>query len=176
MFVLNKYKDFQKEVFEKYSSMIFSHVFKKVGKRNDALDIVQNVFVHLWKYRKQLKKAVAEAIIFRTCRQEIYHFYKEYCSGVLSESVSLDQLSYEISDCSEEELELLLEKERRLEAIYHTLDLVPEKRKHIFLMNKIEGRTRKEIAVEMKMSPSAIGNQIDKTFRFLREKLGFKSD
>lgn len=175
MFVLNnKYRDFQKEVFEKYSQLIFSHVFKKVGKRNDALDIVQNVFIHLWKYRKQLKKSTRDAIIFRTCRQEIYHFYKEFRSGVLGESISLEELQVEICDYSEEELELVLEKERRLEAVYQTLDLVPEKRKRIFLMNKIEGRTMKEIGLEMKMSPSAIGNQIEKTFRFLREKLGLR--
>jgi len=171
MFVLKKYRDFQKEVFEKYSQLIFSHVFKKVGKRNDALDIVQNVFIHLWKYRKQLKKNVADAIIFRTCRQEIYHFYKEYHSGVLGASVSLEELQVEICDYSEEELELLLEKERRLEAIYSTLDLVPEKRKQIFLLSKIEGRTREEIASEMNMSKSAIGNQIDKAMQFLISKL-----
>ncbi|WP_431609247.1 RNA polymerase sigma factor [Chryseobacterium sp. 'Rf worker isolate 10'] len=172
MFVLNnKYRDFQKEVFEKYSQLIFSHVFKKVGKRNDALDIVQNVFIHLWKYRKKLKNSSADGIIFRTCRQEIYHFYKEIKSGILGESVSIEELQVEICDYSEQELEIQLEKERRLEAVYETLDLVPEKRKQIFLLSKIEGRTRDEIAAEMNMSKSAIGNQIDKVMQFLISKL-----
>ncbi|MGN7706888.1 sigma-70 family RNA polymerase sigma factor [Chryseobacterium sp. 22543] len=169
MFGQNKeYKDFFKEVFEKYSQFIFSHVIRKVGKRNDALDITQNVFVHLWKYRKKLKSVNAEAIIFKACSQEIYQFYKDKPSKM---EIPIENLNIEIEDHSEEELEEKIEKERLLESIYDTLELVPVRRKQIFLLSKIEGRTREEIAGEMNMSKSAIGNQIDKTMRFLIGKL-----
>lgn len=169
MFGQNKeYKDFFKEVFEKYSQFIFSHIIRKVGKRNDALDITQNVFVHLWKYRKKLKNVNAESIIFKACRQEIYQFYKDQPSKM---EIPIDTLNIQIVDRADEELESKIEKERLLESIYDTLELVPVRRKQIFLLSKIEGRTREEIAGEMNMSKSAIGNQIDKTMRFLIGKL-----
>lgn len=165
MFGQNKeYKDFFKEVFEKYSQFIFSHIIHKVGKRNDALDIAQNVFVHLWKYRKELKNKNPEAIIFKACRQEIYQFYKNQ-TGIIE--IPIDTLNIQIADHSEEEREQQIENERLLASIYDTLELVPVRRKQIFLLSKIEGKTREQIATEMNMSKSAIGNQIDKTMRFL---------
>ncbi|EJL74412.1 RNA polymerase sigma factor [Chryseobacterium populi] len=170
MFGLNQqYEDFYKEVFEKYSQFIFSHIISKVGKRVDALDIAQNVFVHLWQYRKDLKFKNVEAILLKSCRQEIFKFYKDQIGKGIS--VSIDGLGIEIEDHSELDLEEKLEKERKLNAIYEALNLIPIERKKIFLLNKIEGKTRKEIAMELNMSKSAIGNQIDKTMQFLIGKL-----
>jgi RNA polymerase sigma-70 factor (ECF subfamily) len=163
-----QYQDFYKEVFEKHSQFIFSHILSKVGKRNDALDIAQDVMVHLWKYRKDLKADNTEAILYKSCQQEIFHFYKNQKNK--GESVSMDALEIQIMDHSQEELEEKMEKERLLDSLYETLNLVPARRKEIFLLNKIEGKTREEIAVEMNMSKSAIGNQIDKTMRFLKNK------
>lgn len=164
-----EYKDFYKEVFEKYSQFIFSYVISKVGKRIDALDIAQNVFVHLWTYRKDLKFKNTEAILFKSCKQEIFKFYKN--QKTKETSISIDALDIQIMDYSETELEEKMEKERLLDTIYDTLELVPIRSKEIFLLNKIEGKTREEIAVEMNMSKSAIGNKIDKTMRFLIGKL-----
>jgi RNA polymerase sigma factor (sigma-70 family) len=162
------YTDFYREVFEKYSQSIFSYVMSKVGRKIDALDIGQNVFIHLWKYRKDLKSGNAESIIFKSCRQEIFKFYKHLKEK--EQSVSIDQLNIQIADQSEQELEEKMEKERRLNEIYEALNLIPVQRKEIFLLNKIEGKTRKEIAMEMNLSKSAIGNQIDKVMRFLKNK------
>lgn len=163
------YENFYKEVFEKYSQFIFSYIISKVGKRIDALDIAQNVFIHLWKYGKNLKSKNTDAILYKSCKQEIFKFYKSQRNQ--AETISIDALNIQVMDESEQELENKLEKERMLEAIYNTLDLVPIRRKRIFLLSKIEGKSREEIADEMNMSKSAIGNQIDKAMRFLISKL-----
>lgn len=164
-----EYKDFYKEVFEKHSQFIFSYVLGKVGKRSDALDITQNVFIHLWQYRKDLKSNNTEAILYKSCKQEIFQFYKAHKDK--AETISMDAVEIQIMDHSQEQIEEKMEKERLLDSLYDTLSLVPAHRKEIFLLNKIEGKTREEIAVEMNMSKSAIGNQIDKTMRFLISKL-----
>lgn len=162
------YSDFYKEVFEKYSQSIFSYILNKVGKKMDALDIGQNVFIHLWKYRKKLRSGNAESIIFKSCKQEIFKFYKHLKNR--GESVSLDTLEIQIADYSEQELEEKMEKERMLNEIYEALNVIPAQRKQIFLLNKIEGKTRKEIAMEMNVSKSAVGNQIDKVMHYLKNK------
>ncbi|WP_089791639.1 RNA polymerase sigma factor [Chryseobacterium wanjuense] len=173
MFSFRKtYDNFFKEVFERYSQMIFSYILEKVGDRVDALDIAQEVFVHLWKYRKSIKQDGKDrGLIIKACRQEIYKFYKSGYQQMRTQTISLENTESTLIDCSVEELEYKIEKEERLEQLYAALELIPARRKEIFLKNKLEGKTRKEIAVEMKMSGSAIGNQIDKAMQFLIGKL-----
>ncbi len=166
------YQTFEKEVFERYSQLIFSYILEKVGDRVDALDIAQEVFVHLWKYKKSIKgNTTDKGVIIKTCRQEMYRFYKSGNRQMLAQAVSLETAEPYLIDDSQQELENKLEKERMLEKLHAALEMIPARRKEIFLKNKLEGKTRKELALEMNMSGSAIGNQIDKAIQFLRSTL-----
>lgn len=177
MFSFRKaYNDFFKEVFEYYNQLIFSYILKKVGDRIDALDIAQEVLIHLWKYMKCIgRNEKNQGIIIKACRQEIYRFYKSGYKQMQMHTVSLESMESHLIDDSHEELERKMETEQLLEQLYEALELIPARRREIFLKNKLEGKTRKEIAAEMKMSSSAIGNQIDKAMQFLKDTLSKSS-
>ncbi|MCJ7935965.1 MAG: sigma-70 family RNA polymerase sigma factor [Chryseobacterium sp.] len=158
---------FFRAIFEKYSERMFSFIFSRIRKRDDVLHVLQGTFIHLWKYRKKLKSDHAQGMVFKACRQEIFRYYKE--KGL--PCVSIDDEAVLLIDETEEELEFKMEKERMLEELYATLNLVPEKRKAIFIKNKLEGITEKAIAEELHMSKSAVENQISKVMHFLKRKL-----
>ena len=158
--------DFFKAVLEKYNKAVFSFVAYRVRNREDVLNVMQNVFIHLWKYRNDLDSRT-ESIIFKTCTQEIFKHYKKEHPN----TVSIEDLEIQLVDNSEEELNLLLERERLFDSLFAVLNLVPDRRRQIFMMNKLEGKTEKEIAIEMDLSKSAVRNQISKTILFLKKKL-----
>lgn len=158
---------FYLKMLEDFADIIFVRVMQKVRKRDHALEITQNVFVHLWIYRKKINDINKLSIIFKTCKQEIYKF----CKKNNTTDVSIDEIKHSFIDHSDEELERKMNQEHMLEEVFFVLNQVPERRKAIFMMNKIEGKASREIAQEMNVSKSSIDRQISKTMLFLKKKL-----
>ncbi|MYY43972.1 sigma-70 family RNA polymerase sigma factor [Elizabethkingia anophelis] len=160
---------FFQEVFEEYNQRIFLFIAAKVSQRDNALEITQEVFIHLWHYRKELTTEKRDSIIFKTCRQAISRFFKHHPGN--PPALFLEELQLHLIDDAEEELEYRLEKESRLEQMQAAIQTLPEKRKYILVANKIEGKTQKQIATEMNLSRTAVENQIQKAMLFLKAKL-----
>ena len=54
------------------------------------------------------------------------------------------------------------------------IDKLPERQKTIFQKSRIEGKSTKEIALELGLTPGTIDNYISKSIRFIRENLSSK--
>ncbi|MDQ1096913.1 MULTISPECIES: RNA polymerase sigma factor [Chryseobacterium] len=157
------------EIFQIYNQLIFSLILRKVRERNHAIEITQEVFIHLWSYRKNLIPEKIEAIINKTCRQAISKFYKRLPGQ--GTTFYIEELNLYLPDESEEALEQKLKREFQLDQLHAAIETLPYKRKMILLANKIEGKTQKQIASEMNISRSAVENQIHKAIQFLKSKL-----
>lgn len=55
--------------------------------------------------------------------------------------------------------------------LYHPLDLLPPKRKLVFRLYKVEGKTYEEVSVELGISLSTISDHIVKANLFIRGQL-----
>ena len=64
-----------KILYAEYKHQIFFFVKKYIHGQDDIEDVVQDIFVHLWKHRDQLDKN-KEVIIFKTAKQEVANFYR----------------------------------------------------------------------------------------------------
>lgn len=152
-----------KEIYELYHYKVFCFVKKYTNQLADSEDVTQNVFIHLWKYRRKLDPNIElESILFKSSKQEISKWYKKQ-NRIFS--VEDEQLIKELDTASESD-EYISPK---LEKIEYLLNQIPEKRRKIFTLHKFEERSYKEIALEMGMSPSAVANQISKTLQFLKK-------
>jgi len=154
-----------KEIYELYHYKVFLFVNNYTAQLADAEDVVQNVFIHLWKYRKKLDpKVELDAVLFKSSRQEISRWYKKQNSFP---SLDGEKLREDIDIIPEWDEDVT----RKIEKIKVLLNQIPEKRRKIFTLHKFEERSYKEIAIEMEMTPSAVANQISKTLQFLKENL-----
>jgi len=152
-----------KEIYDLHHYKVFCFVKKYTAQLADSEDVTQNVFIHLWKYRKKLDPSVElESILFKSCKQEISKWYKKQ-NRIFSVE---DQQMIKELDTPLESDENISEK---LEKIEYLLTQIPEKRRKIFTLHKFEELSYKEIALEMGMSPSAVANQISKTLQFLKK-------
>ncbi len=161
----NDYDVMFQKIYETYWNRMFAMVSRKVKDRDDVLDILQNIFFHLWNYRKSLTEQNAESVIIKTCIQEISNFSARqkkipYTIGVAD---------LHLSDDSADRLMAILEEERELENLRLSIELLPPTRKKIFTMNKFEGMTQETIANNLNLSSKAVKKQISKAMLFLRE-------
>ena len=124
---------------------------RRVGCRATAADLVQDLFLRFWR-KPQVEIEALDSYLMR-------------CAG----NIAIDHLRSEgarerVNDNLPEPLELPQESQpqaaleassdlRRIEAALREL---PERSRHIFLLNRIHGRTYGEIAKVMGLSQSAV--------------------
>ena len=139
------------EYFEKiyldYKHQVYFFVKKFISNMEDVEDVVQEVFVHLWKHSSALKNPqTLEAIIFKTAHQEISNFYRK---NKMLFSFSDESLIKDEADPEKIDTEF---KEDQLQKIHNLLEKVPERSKSFFYKNKLEKISYSQIAKENNIS------------------------
>ncbi|KKO89167.1 hypothetical protein AAW12_23870 [Sphingobacterium sp. Ag1] len=152
-------------LYETYNNRVFGIVIGRIKDRDDALDVMQNIFFHLWTTRDSLTKENTERIVIKTCIQEISNFY----SKQKKQPFLRDAAEVQLSDESLELLEEKLQKEERLKSMEFSIELLPTPRKQIFKMNKLEGISQEKVAHHFNLSRKAVEKQISKAMVFLKK-------
>lgn len=141
----------------------------------DAEDVVQNVFIHL--YERQH--------LFKTCtnlKAYLFISIKNKCLDILARRVMERENLTSIQ--SERELELrmnfdslealdihFLEEGSIDERLKQALSHLPEKCRIIFEMNKLEGKKQQQIAKDLHISVNTVESQMAIAYKKLRQEL-----
>lgn len=150
------------EIYELYSFKVYCFVKKYTKQVADAEDVTQNVFIHLWKYKEKLNPEISlESVLFKSSKQEISKWYKKQNQIF---TLSEKEIIAELNEPDNEE-----DITEKMEKIEYLLNQIPQRRKKIFILHKLEELSYKEIALQMNMTTSAVANQISKTLQYLKK-------
>jgi RNA polymerase sigma-70 factor (ECF subfamily) len=152
-------------LFEIYSLKLFGFALKYLKNETDAEELVQEVFIKVWENHPLLKSELSfKSFLFTIALNHIRkHFNKKATSLRYLESLRNDP---EFSDqVTSDDYETTLIK------IYKIIDQMPERRREIFLKSKLEGKSSKEVAAELNISPGTVDNQVSEALRFTRSQL-----
>ncbi|OCA76375.1 hypothetical protein BBI01_06695 [Chryseobacterium artocarpi] len=153
-------------IFYRYQGLVFSYLSGRIQNRDDMMDVMQEVFTHLWDKGDILNTDNPDAIIFNTCKQKVASFYRR-----TSKQPYYDSLQVDIPDMSLDEIDDKVSYEIDLDKVNEGIGMLPERRREILILNKLEGIPQQEIAERLNMSRSAVENQISKAITFLKKKL-----
>lgn len=149
-----------------YSRRVLSFAYSFSISLEDAEEIVQDTFVKLWKKRDYLDPGKsADALLFVIAKNLVLNKIKQYsldrtrlsqyCQNKTDEHDSLEeQLNFK-------EMEVILDR---------IIDELPEKRREIFKLNRINGLTYIEIAKSLDISPGTVEKQMKKALETIHEK------
>jgi RNA polymerase sigma-70 factor (ECF subfamily) len=156
------------KLFEKYSQKLFRFSFSYLKSDADSEEIVQNVFLKIWENRQNLRdetsfKSYLFTIAFNVIRKNFNQKAKEnkYKTKLLEVLASENPMLETNSDF---EVYVL-----RLEQL---IEQMPDRRKEIFLKRKKEGKSVREIASSMDISPKTVENQITEAMNYLKKEFG----
>lgn len=152
------------EIYSSYKNQVYYFVKKYIHGKDDIEDVVQDVFVHLWKYKNSLG-ANREAIVYKTAKQEIANFYRrnKLLFSEVDESSFVEVQHEEVNE--EEHL-------KNTEMIERLLKLMPEKSQAYFLKNKVDGLSYSQIARENSISKNAVSKHVNKVLQHLKTHMG----
>jgi RNA polymerase sigma-70 factor (ECF subfamily) len=155
-------------IYKKYSRRLYGFVFRYVKQEADTEEIVQEVFVKIWKSREKLNiYSSFESFLFTIAHNATVNLLKKrateqkYVEHVKSLQ-NIDE-AYELTD--EIHYKELKQKYQGL------LNELSPRQKEIFQLSREEGLSHKEIAEKLGISVHTVKNHLVTTLSFLRSKL-----
>lgn len=132
-----------------------------------AQDITQDVFLKIWENRKRLAKVKCmDAYLYTMCKNRSATIR----ASLLREHQALLNLAYEYQDLPAEAADELA-AEQRSKWLSIAIRQLPPQRRRIFRLCKMEGKTHRQAALELNVSPGTINDHIVKATRAIRKFL-----
>jgi len=161
-----------KKKFKKIIEMYYNdtYLFARNLTRNEDLakDLVQDVFLKLWKKRKKLKKHTAiKGWLFTSVRNVYIDNLRKYKKEVYLFEIMHAELVSEIVQDKEGDLE------RKIIIMKKGIEQLPKKCHKVFILSKREGLTNNEIAKYLSISVKTVEGHITNAIKILRKKIEF---
>lgn len=155
------------EIFYHYTQRIYTYILHKTKSPETAEEIVQEVFIKIWKTRENFSNVQNyESFLFTMASNKLIDFFRRMAH---QEKLKKEVWStiQETSNVTIEELDF----RHSQELINLAVEQLSPQRKKIFLLNKEQGLTRQEIADLLGLSFSTVNNHLNEAVRLVKEQL-----
>lgn len=144
-----------------YYNQLYSFIWRRVGDQDSTKDILQDLFLNVWKLRDQLDETKSiKSYLFTSANNLIINFLKRKSSLMKKiGSIPIENLSIDVN--GQQEMDAYLND---------ALNGISEKLKIVFIMNKFEGFKYQEIAEILNISVKTVENRMSKILKLLRKK------
>ena len=153
-------------LFNLYHKRLYYFLFGLLKSKEDAEEIVQETFLKIWESRESYWEDYPfESLLFRIARNTSLN----YARKKVNRKVFEDHLNFftEVSESPADQYILFQETQSIIETILNGL---PPKQKEIFLLQKVEGFSRQEIADKLGISIVTVDHQLFKANKHVKEE------
>lgn len=158
-------------IYERYWDKLLVFVMRVIRHQSDAEDIVQELFVSIWRRRQDL--AVERSLstyLFNSARYlTIRHIDKNSIYAHYLDRLAMHVTAFDQNSPGVESEIFGRELEGRIDGLIGQL---PEKMKEVFLLSRKHHLSYREIAGRLDISEETVRKQIYKALKILREGLG----
>jgi RNA polymerase sigma-70 factor (family 1) len=150
------------ELYSNYWEKLYIFAYKMTGDTYLSKNIIQDVFTNLWERRNDVKISSVENFLFRAVKNQVLKSYREQKINVTRIDATVEKILEESSAYSEINIGDFLNP------LLHKL---PEKRREILLMNKLQEMNIDQISEELQISKQTVKNQLSSALRQIRVEL-----
>ena len=152
---------------ERYHHALCVYAFNLTREKAEAEDIVQNVFVRVWRKREKLKQGLSlKSFLYRSVYNEFIDNYRKNKVKTTVEKSYFAAIDELVQEGENKDLE------RMIKIMKIEIENLPPKCKEVFLLSKKNGLTNDEISNYLEISTKTVEAHITKAFSILRKKIG----
>lgn len=154
-------------VFQKYNRLLYVLAYRYLMSKDMAEDAVQQVFVNLWEYRKELDIEIS-------LKNYLFTMTKNYVLNVIRHENTVIEKQYELAQRTSVYADDLLEKMERQECrelFYKAIERLPSQKRKICLMKIEEELSNQEIADTLHLSVNTIKTHYMEAIKLIRKYL-----
>jgi RNA polymerase sigma-70 factor (ECF subfamily) len=151
------------ELFQLYFAELANYAFRYLGSRDDAKDIVQDVFFWLWVHREAWTTEQIAGFLYRLTRNRALKVIRhdrviaDYEALVIAEEPVAENEGAAEVDASDLRA-----------AVDRAVGLMPPRVREVFLLNREQGLSYKEIAEALEISVNTVETQMGKALRIVQ--------
>lgn len=153
-----------KEIYKRHWSKLYIFALNILHDKDLCEEVIQEVFVTLWERRNSSVIENLSAYLYQAVR---YQVYKQFRKSKMLERESERFDSFLMESDIEESVEYLELQSKITESIAK----LPDQRRLIFQLSRVEELSNKEIAGKLNLSVQTVKNQITKAIGSLRRSL-----
>ena len=139
--------------------------FYKCGDKDDALDFVQDAFSKIWQNCSKIDFNKAKTYLFTTINNLFLNTVKhnKVVMEYAKDSPYLDKTN--------ESPDYILEEEEFKKKLQNAISILTDAQREVFLLNRIEGKKYREIALLLGVSQKAVEKRMSGALKILREHI-----
>ena len=154
-------------LFDKYYDFLCRSAFRICPDQNAVEDIVQDIFLELWRKRRRLTINISlKAYLRRAAVNRSLNYLRDR-GPVPNEDTTWMQDRLSADNYPEGQLD----QEALSRRIDEAIDALPERCRLVFVLSRFEDLSYREIAELLEISPKTVENQIVKALSLLRDAL-----
>ena len=149
-----------------YHKKLYAYALNLIDDHEQAQDIVQNVFLRTWQFRRKLSNDYSiKNFLYKSVYNEFVNTYKKNKAVTFLEQKHIEALSDVVEELDLPSMNKLITR------ITLEIENLPPKCQTVFILSKKEGLTNKEISKHLNISVKTVEAHISKAFVILKEKL-----
>lgn len=154
-------------IYNTYNKRIYAFAFSYLKVKDDALDVVHEVFIKLWENRHRIEAGTKiEAFVFTITKNTVLSIFRKKAS----EKKYLEHLT-KVSVTDDYHTQEQLDYNFLKETIDGLVEELSPKRQEVFLRSRRDGLSNKEIAQQLNISEKTVEDHITKALAFLRKRM-----
>lgn len=158
-----------KIIFSTYHKKLHTFAFHLLHSREDAEEVVHDVFVKVWVNRESLRSDLSfNGYICTISKNLIYNLLRKRSY----ENLYIKKMGKILSDFHNETEDDILSAD--LEHLYkEAIDKLPPRRKLIFTLSRDKGMSYQDISMQLHISENTVKEQMSQALKFLKQYLAF---
>jgi RNA polymerase sigma-70 factor (ECF subfamily) len=154
-----------KNIFNEYYASLFYYAVKIIHNEQIAEDFVQEIFLDLWKKKKEVYINKIASYLYTSIRFRCMNYIRhEKIKSDYAAAESIKGVNPQIDDS------IIIIEEEMIREINKLIDSMPDQRKTVFKLHA-DGLSQNEIAKELNISVNTVKTHKLKARQFLREYL-----
>lgn len=154
-------------LFHAYKFKLYGFISKLTGSPATAEDVVQDVFLKLWKDRTSLRDVESfGSYLFRMAQNHAINGFRKMAREV---DMLKEMNTGDLPAHSTPQTHIALKETR--EILHRAIQQLPPRQKAIYLLSREEGVKHEEIARRLRITTGTVKNHMIQALRTLREQL-----
>jgi RNA polymerase sigma-70 factor (family 1) len=156
------------EIYLRYESLLYIYAYRKLQNKQEAQDVVQEVFIALWNNRDSfVLHSTLTGYLYKSILNKIFNIFKH--QQVIQQYIDSGNCFIETES---KEADYLI-REKDIQALVdQEIAAMPPRMREIYELKRKSFMTTKEIAEHLQISEHTVSTQMKRALKLLKLKLG----
>jgi RNA polymerase sigma-70 factor (family 1) len=155
------------DLYHQYSRSLYRKILWMVNDEEIAKELLQDLFMKLWENREKVDTSKSfRSYLYTITVNLVYDFFRK-SNRKKEVEMHFYAMSVDYNILSED----AIESNENIQLVNDAINLLSPKRKKIFIMCKVDGKSYEEVSNELNISKSTIHDHIVKANHFIKDYL-----